>query len=74
MQMIRLKSLAEVEKLPLTEWKIRQPGKEAENDEDALYSGNNYDLMSGNTTMITFPCSNAVTHERKRMMGENTSF
>lgn len=57
MQMIRLKSLGEVEKLPLTDWNIRQPGQEAENDDDALNSGNNYDLMRGNTTMINFPCS-----------------
>lgn len=46
MQMVRLKSLDEVQSLPLTDWKVRQPAEVAQNDaEDALNSGNDYDLM-----------------------------
>ena len=65
MQMIRLKSLDEVQKLPLTEWKIRQhaEGGEAANDEDALNSGNYDDLMRRCDRFLSYLCTLVLVTE-----------
>lgn len=46
MDMVRLKSVEDYEKLPLTSWKIKQPSDSASTSEDCLSAGIFFSLFS----------------------------